>query len=109
MPNVKTCLTGVILGLAVVVSASPGLAKERVHSKQKQAAPHARLYNQAAPQERLYNQAAPQGGLSTTMDGAREQALRECNTEVAPWNNRDFQAAQIVRYNGCMQQRGQMP
>jgi hypothetical protein len=84
MPNVKTCLTALTLGLAVVASASPGLAKERYHAKQ-----------------RLY--------LSTEMDGEREKALRDCNKEVEPWNNRDWQTMQIIRYNGCMERHGQMP
>jgi hypothetical protein len=83
MPNVKTCLAAVTLGLALATSASPGFAKAR-HQTQH-----------------LY--------LSTEMNGAREQALRECNAEVAPWNNRDWQTMQIIRYNGCMERHGQMP
>ena len=110
MTNVKTALAGIALGLVVAASASPSIAKERVHSSKK-AAPHARLYNQAVPQQRLYNQAAPDRGfhLNSTMDSAREKALRECNAAVAGYSNRDFQATQIVRYNGCMQEHGQMP
>jgi hypothetical protein len=84
MPNVKTCLAAATLGLAVVASASPGLAKERHHAKQG-----------------LY--------LSTETNGARETALRECNKAVEPWNNRDWQGTQIIRYNGCMHEHGQMP
>src|SRR5262245_50838096 len=99
MMNVKTALTGIALGLVVVASASPGLAKERAH------------HRHAASHGRLYNQAAPQGGygFNTEMSGARAAALRECNKAVEPWNNRDWQSMQIIRYNGCMQEHGQMP
>jgi hypothetical protein len=83
MPNVNTTLTAITLGLAVIASASPGLAKERHHA------------------QHLY--------LSTEMNGDREKALRECNAEVAPYNNRDYQSTQIIRYNGCMERHGQMP
>ena len=84
MMKVKTVLTGIALGLAVVGSASPGLAKQRPAAK--------------GP---LY--------LSTEMNSSRDAALRECNAAVAPWNNRDWQSMQIIRYNGCMYEHGQMP
>ena len=88
MPNVKTCLVAVTVALAVAAGATPGFAKER-HTASHSA------------KKRLY--------LSTETTDPREKALRECNAEVEPWNNRDYQGTQIIRYNGCMQQRGQMP
>src|SRR5262245_14101530 len=102
MKSAKTILAGIAVGIAIVASASPGLAKERAHSRHATA--HRPLYNQAAPQ------GGYQGGyLSSDMNGSRAAALRECNKEVEPWNNRDWQSMQIIRYNGCMQQHGQMP
>jgi len=75
-----TCLAALVSGLAIVAAAAPSLAKEERH---------------------FY--------LSSEMNLDRERALRDCNAEVAPWNNRDWQGMQIIRYNGCMFQRGQMP
>jgi len=89
MMRIGTCLAACISGLAVVATAAPSLAKEERHLVRH----------------------LPDGGiyLSTEMNADRERSLRECNAEVAPWNNRDYQGTQIVRYNGCMFERGQMP
>ena len=80
MTHVKAFIAACISGLAIAATAASALAKE----------------------DRLFY-------LSAEMNFDRERALRECNAEVAPWNNRDWQGTQIIRYNGCMFQRGQMP
>src|SRR5215470_1147351 len=70
MMRIGTCLAACISGLAVVASAAPSLAKEERHLVRH----------------------LPDGGiyLSTEMNADRERSLRECNAEVAPWNNRDY-------------------
>src|SRR5262249_33309920 len=81
--KLKSCMTGIALAVFVAGAASPALAKARNH--------HRPLYLNSAP------------------ISSRDAALRECNAEVAPYNNRDFQGSQIIRYNACMFEHGQMP
>jgi len=68
---------------ATIAAASPALAKARHH--------HRTLYLNSAPVS------------------ARDAALRECNEAVKPYNDRDFEGTQIIRYNGCMFAHGQIP
>ena len=88
MTHEKICLAACVSALTLVASAAPGFAKEQ-----------------------SYLASRFPGGiyLSAEMNAERERALRDCNAEVAPWNNRDWQGTQIIRYNGCMFQRSQMP
>ena len=72
------------LTLAATAGTSPALAKARHHH-------HWPLYLESAPVS------------------ARDAALRECNAAVEPYNNRDFQGTQIIRYDGCMFSHRQMP
>ena len=77
-------LAAAALALIATAATSPALAKARHHHPQQ-------LYLNSAPAS------------------ARDAALRECNAAVDPYNNRDFQGTQIIRYNGCMFEHGQMP
>ena len=88
MTSVRTRLAACTVSLVVVATASSAVAKDGDRARQ-------------SAQGWLY--------LSSEMNGERERALRTCNDEVAPWNNRDWQSMQIIRYNGCMVQRAQMP
>jgi hypothetical protein len=84
--KLMTCMAGIALAVSVAGAASPALAKQRHHAQH-----HRALYLNSAPAN------------------ARDAALRECNAAVAPYNNRDFQGTQIIRYNSCMFEHGQMP
>ena len=93
MSKWKTTTGALALGLMLVATASPGLAKSRTPAEQDWRNARAQAIPESEPMP---------------MSGARASAIHECNEKAAPFREYTWGDEESQRYRSCMAEHGQV-